>query len=61
MTSNREEEMMIFVRVPKTGSFLMNHLIDQLSSINNFTSFWTTSDMPKSIEIKISCKNTIYT
>ena len=36
-TRERDQEIMIFVRVPKTGSQLMNQILRQQSQIHNYT------------------------
>ena len=55
MSLERDMNIMIFVRVPKTGSYMMNNLIGQLALMNNYTAFWKTRDMPEKIQTE-KCK-----
>ena len=40
---------MVYVRVPKAGSSLMNHIMHQLSRIHNYTPFEKGLRMPERV------------
>ena len=48
-TEDRDQEIMLFVRIPKTGRNLMNHLLRQQSKMNNFTAIESVKSMPNNI------------
>ncbi len=49
VTSQCNQEVLIFNRVPKVGSQTMNHLIADLRARNNFTGFTSMDGMPESM------------
>ena len=46
MSEISDEEILIFARVPKTGSLGINHLLMHLRDINNFTTYSSIEGMP---------------
>ena len=46
MSEISDEEILIFARVPKTGSLGINHLLMHLRDIHNFTTYSSIEGMP---------------
>ena len=45
-TGNNAHDIIIFTRVPKTGSLAINSLLEKLRDINNFTAYASIEGMP---------------
>lgn len=46
INENHDENIVVFTRVPKTGSLALNLMIEKLRELNNYTAFRTLDGMP---------------
>ena len=46
ITNTMAHDIIIFTRVPKTGSLAINSLLEKLRDINNFTAYASIEGMP---------------
>lgn len=46
LLKDHDQDILVFTRVPKTASFAMNAILEQLRDLNNFTTFAQIDGMP---------------